>query len=60
MASLFKKSEVELELLTDVDMLLMVEKRIRSGMCQTVHRYVKAINKYMKNYDKNQKSSYIQ
>ena len=33
MASSFKKTEVKLELLTDVDMLLMVEKGIRGGMC---------------------------
>ena len=44
-----KKTEVELELLTDYDTLLMVEKRIRGGMCQVVHRYAKANNKYMKN-----------
>ena len=32
-----KKTEVELELLTDTDMLLMVEKDIRSGIWQAVH-----------------------
>ena len=48
-----KKTGVKLELLTDIDMLLMVEKGIRGGMCQAVHRYVKANNKYMKSYDKN-------
>ena len=41
-------------------MLLMVEKRIRGGMCQAVHWYAKANNKYMKNHDKSKKSSYIQ
>ena len=48
-----KKTEVELQLLTDYDMSLMVEKGIRGGMCQAIHRYVKANNKYMKNHDKN-------
>ena len=54
-----KKTNVNLELLTDVDMLLMTEARIRGGMCQSVHRYVKANNKYMKNYNKNIESSYL-
>ena len=31
----------------------MVEKRIKAGICHSVHRYAKANNKYMKNYDKN-------
>ena len=55
-----KKTGVKLELLTDYDMLLMVEKGIRGGICQATHRYAKANNKYMKNYDKNNESSYIE
>ena len=55
-----KKTKVELELLTDIDMLLMVEKGTRGGICQAIHRYAKANNKYMKNYDKNIKPSYIE
>ena len=54
-----KKTEVELELLTDADMLLMVEEGIRGGMCHAIHRYAKANNKYMKNYDE-EELSYIQ
>ena len=54
-----KKTEVELELLTDTDMLLMVEKGIRGGICHAIHRYAKANNKYMKDYDKNKESSYL-
>ena len=61
MASMFeKKTGVELELLTDYDMLLMIEEGIRGGICHVVHRYAKANNKYMKNYDKSKESSYIQ
>ena len=55
-----KKTEIELELLTDIDMLLMAEKGIRGGMCHATHRYVKASNKYMKSYDKNIISSYLE
>ena len=55
-----KKTGIELELLTNIDMLLMVEKGIRVGITHAINRYEKANNKYMKNYDKNKESSYIQ
>ena len=41
-------------------MVLMVEERIRSGICHSIHRYAIANNKYMKDYNKNEESSYIQ
>ena len=52
-----KKTQVKLELITDYDMLLMIEKGIRGGICQATHRYAKANNKYIKNYDKKNESS---
>ena len=55
-----KKTNIKLELLTDYDMLLMVEEGIRGGICHSIHRHAKANNKYMKNYDKNEEFSYIQ
>ena len=41
-------------------MLLMVEKGIRGGVCHSIYQCAKANNKYMKDYDKNKKSSYLQ
>ena len=55
-----KKTNIELELLTDYDMLLMVEEGIRCGICHSIHRYAKANNKYMKNHNNNEESPYIQ
>ena len=51
-----KQTEVKLELLTDIDMLLMVEKGVRGGICHVIHRYAKTNNTYMKDYDKNKES----
>ena len=51
-----KKTKVKLDLLTDINMLVMVEKGIRGGICHAIHRYAKNNNKYMKNYDKNKES----
>ena len=36
-------------------MLLMVEKGSRGGICHAIQWYAKANNKYMKNYDDNNK-----
>ena len=44
----FKNTNVKLDLLTDIDVLLMVEKDITGEMCHSIY------------YDKNKKSSYIQ
>ena len=53
--AVLKKAKVKLDLLTDTDMLSIVEKSIR-GL--TVYGYAKANNKYMRNFDKNKESSY--
>ena len=55
-----KKTETELELLTDVDMLLTVEKGIRGEICHAIRRYAKANNKYKKDHDKRIILSYLQ
>ena len=55
-----KESKVKLYLLTDIDVLLMVEKVIRGELCYSIYEYAKANNKNMKDYDKNNELSYIQ
>ena len=40
-------------------MLVMVKEGIRGGKYHAIHRYTKANNKYMKNYNKNTESSYL-
>lgn len=47
-----KKTEIELELLKIKDMILLVEKYIRGGMCHAIHWNAKASKKYMKDYDR--------
>ena len=46
-----KKIQVKLELLTNIDMLLMAEKVIRGEIYHVIHRYEKASDKYMKDYE---------
>ena len=59
MTSSFTKTKVKLELLADIDMLLMAEKRIRGGTCHAIHQYAKVNNKSIKDYDKNKESSFL-
>ena len=54
-----KLTGVELELLSDLDMLLMVENGIRGGISIISNRYGEANNKYMKDYNKNKPSKYL-
>ena len=51
-SSLTKKNEVRLDHLTEIDMLLMVKKGIRGGICHVIHIPAKVNNKFIKDYDK--------
>ena len=54
-----RKTGVKLEFLTNNEMLMMIKKGIRGGICRAIYRYAEANNKYMKNYSKNIKLLYL-
>ena len=54
------KKTKKIDLITDIDMLLMVEKGRRGEIYHSIYRYAKANNNYVKDYDKNKESSYVQ
>src|SRR5688572_3333701 len=54
-----KLTGVELELLSDYDMILMVKHGIRGGVSTISHRYGQANNKYMSSFDDSKPSSFI-
>ena len=59
MSRSFKKNEVKLELLTDINILLLVEKGILRVICDAIHQYAIADNKYLEDYVKKKESSYL-
>ena len=54
-----KIAGTNLELITDINMLLMTESGMRGGVFHVIHSYAEANNKYMNNYDENQASSFL-
>ena len=57
--AMLKMTEVELELLKDVDQVLMIEKGIRGGNSNVFKRFAKANNKYMKEFDAKKESKFL-
>ena len=57
--SCLKKTGVKLERLTDNNTLLQFEKGILGGIATAVHKYAKANNKFVKNYDSTKQNTYL-
>ena len=57
--AMLKMTRIELNLISDIDMHLFIEKRMRGGIFYIAKRYSKANNKYMESYDSSKESKYI-
>ena len=57
--AMFKMTRIELDLISDIDMHLFIEKGMRGGICYIAKRHSKANNKYMECYDGSKESKYI-
>ena len=57
--AMIKITRIELELISDIDMHLFIEKEMRGVISYIAKRYSKANNKYMECYDSSKESIYI-
>ena len=57
--AMLKMTKINLELITDTDMQLFIERGMRGGISYIAHRHAEANNKYTRNYDPDKPSSYI-
>ena len=56
--AMLKMTKISLDLITDIDMQLFIEKGMRGGISYIAHRHAEANNQYRENYDQNRESSY--
>ena len=57
--AMLSKTKIKLELITDPDMYIFLEKGTRGGVFYISHRYSKANNKYLKSNSPKQESKHI-
>ena len=57
--AMLKMTKINLDLISDIEMQLFIEKGMRGGISYIAHRHTQANNKYMKNYNEAEESSYI-
>ena len=57
--AILKMTNIQLELMTDIDMFQFIEKGLRGGISYIANRYGQDNNKYMTNYDEKAPSKYI-
>lgn len=57
--AMLKMTGVELDLISDIDMQLFIEKGRRGGISTVTHRHAEANNKYMENFDREKELHYV-
>ena len=57
--AMLKMTKIELDLITDIDMALFIEKGLRGGISYIAHRYARANNKYLPDYNPELDDSYL-
>ena len=57
--AMLKMTGVEIDYITDIDIYTFIEDNIRGGVTTINHRYFKANNKYLEDYDDSEPSTFV-